>query len=68
MSFALHGRTLSRVGVVGSGRIGPDIALFFTKILAPHGVPVVVNDVIPAALESGRLRTNLKEPAKFVHA
>ncbi len=60
MPYALHGRTLSRVGVVGSGQIGPDIALFFSKVLAPHGVPVVVTDVVQAALDAGAARTRKK--------
>ncbi|MBI2932122.1 MAG: enoyl-CoA hydratase/isomerase family protein [Planctomycetes bacterium] len=60
MTYSLFGRTLHKVGVVGSGQIGPDIALFFSKVLAPHGVPVVVNDVIAAALEAGAARTKKK--------
>lgn len=60
MPFTLHGRTISKVGVIGSGQIGPDIALFFSKVLAPHGVPVVVQDIAPAALEAGAARTKKK--------
>jgi enoyl-CoA hydratase/3-hydroxyacyl-CoA dehydrogenase len=60
MPFSILGRSLTRVGVVGSGQIGPDIALFFSKTLAPHGVPVVVTDVAPAALEAGAARTKKK--------
>jgi len=60
MPFTLFGRTLTRVGVVGSGQIGPDIALFFSKVLAPHGVPVVVTDVVQAALDAGAAKTKKK--------
>jgi enoyl-CoA hydratase / 3-hydroxyacyl-CoA dehydrogenase len=45
-----------RVGVVGSGQIGPDIALHFAKALDSRDVPVVVVDVDPAALDRGRAK------------
>lgn len=60
MAFELFGRKISRIGVVGSGNIGPDIALHFSKVGHRHGVPVVVNDVLPQALDSGRERTHRK--------
>ena len=60
MSYRLLGRTISKVAVIGSGQIGPDIALYFSKVLGPHGVPVVVQDIVPAALESGAARTKKK--------
>ncbi|HZE96542.1 MAG TPA: 3-hydroxyacyl-CoA dehydrogenase/enoyl-CoA hydratase family protein [Planctomycetota bacterium] len=56
MAFSLSGRSASRVAVVGSGNIGPDVALFFVRNLTRHGVPVVVHDVSKAALDSGRAR------------
>jgi enoyl-CoA hydratase/3-hydroxyacyl-CoA dehydrogenase len=56
MPLSLFGRTLNRVGIVGSGHIGPDIALYFARVLLPHGVPVVVTDVAPEALDRGRQR------------
>ncbi len=60
MPFTLFGRTIKNVGVIGSGQIGPDIALFFSKVLASSGVPVVVNDVLQAALDKGAERTKKK--------
>ncbi len=56
MPFTLAGRTVQRIGVIGSGNVGPDIALFFSRALSRHGVPVVVHDIDPQALESGRDR------------
>jgi len=56
MALSLFGRTLSRVGIVGSGNIGPDIALYFARVLLPYGVPVVLNDVLQEALDRGRQR------------
>jgi enoyl-CoA hydratase/3-hydroxyacyl-CoA dehydrogenase len=44
------------VGIVGSGQIGPDIALHMTKVLAADGVPVVVVDIAPKALDAGRAK------------
>ena len=49
-----------KIGVVGSGQIGPDIALHFAKALASRDVPVVVVDVSPEALQRGRARVDQK--------
>ena len=45
MAYTLAGRTISKVAVIGSGQIGPDIAFYFSKVLQNHGVPVIVVDV-----------------------
>jgi len=46
--------------VVGSGNIGPDIALYFSKVLHRHQVPVVVVDIAEKALKSGEARVKAK--------
>jgi len=56
LPFVLGSRSLNRVGIVGSGQIGPDIALHMTKVLARLGVAVVVVDVAPKALDAGRAK------------
>jgi enoyl-CoA hydratase/3-hydroxyacyl-CoA dehydrogenase len=60
MGFAFQGRSLTKVGVVGSGQIGPDIALFFSKVLSDAGTRVVVVDVSQTALDKGKERTEKK--------
>lgn len=60
MTWDILGRTFHKVGVVGSGQIGPDIALYFSKVLHEHGVPVVVVDVAEKALQSGEARVKGK--------
>jgi len=60
MAYTILGRTISKVGVVGSGQIGPDIALYFSKVLHQHGVPVVVVDIADSALKSGEVRVKGK--------
>ena len=60
MGYQFGGRTLTRVGVVGCGQIGPDIALHFSKVLASSGTTVVVVDVSDAALEAGRAKLTRK--------
>jgi enoyl-CoA hydratase/3-hydroxyacyl-CoA dehydrogenase len=60
MSLSHRSRSLSKVAVIGSGQIGPDIALFFTKVLSPHGVRTVVVDVATDALERGRAKLEKK--------
>lgn len=54
MTIEYAGRRISKIGVVGSGHIGPDIALHFSKAVAGRGVPVVVQDIAADALERGR--------------
>ena len=53
-AFCWQGRTIRRAAVIGSGQIGPDIALHLAKALSPHGVEVVVLDISEKALEAGR--------------
>ncbi len=60
MTFTHKGRTLTKVAVIGSGQIGPDIALYFAKVLSPFGVRTVVVDVAEAALEKGRAKLEKK--------
>lgn len=67
MSFTHRGRTLSKIAVIGSGQIGPDIALFFTKVFSPLGVQTVVVDVSDEALERGQ-RKLAKKIAKGVES
>ena len=60
MSFTHQGREISKVAVIGSGQIGPDIALYFTKVLSPFGVQTVVVDVSEDALAGGRKKLEKK--------
>ena len=60
MSFTHAGRTLSKVAVIDSGQIGPDIALYFAKVLSPFGVQTVVVDVVEDALTKGRQKLEKK--------
>ena len=60
MSFTHAGRTIHKVAVIGSGQIGPDIALYFTKVLSPFGVQTVVVDVSADALAKGKAKLEKK--------
>ncbi|HEB52598.1 MAG TPA: 3-hydroxyacyl-CoA dehydrogenase/enoyl-CoA hydratase family protein [bacterium] len=60
MSFTHKGREIRKVAVIGSGQIGPDIALYFTKVLSPFGVQTVVVDVSEDALAGGRKKLEKK--------
>jgi enoyl-CoA hydratase/3-hydroxyacyl-CoA dehydrogenase len=60
MTWEIFGRTISKIGVVGSGNIGPDIALYFSKVLHGYEVPVVVVDIAEKALNSGEARVKGK--------
>ncbi len=60
MAWEIFGQSINKVGVIGSGNIGPDIALYFTKVLHRQGVPVVVVDIAEKALKSGEARAKGK--------
>jgi enoyl-CoA hydratase/3-hydroxyacyl-CoA dehydrogenase len=60
MAWEMLGRKIRKIGVVGSGNIGPDIALYFNKVFHKHGVPVVVVDISEDALRSGDARVKGK--------
>ena len=60
MAFTMFGRTIRKIGVIGSGNIGPDIALHFSQTLYAYGVPVVVVDIVQAALDSGSKKAGSK--------
>ncbi|MBI3569339.1 MAG: 3-hydroxyacyl-CoA dehydrogenase/enoyl-CoA hydratase family protein [Gemmatimonadetes bacterium] len=60
MSFQFRDLRIDTVGVVGSGNIGPDIALFFAKAFAAFDVPVVVVDVSADAVARGRAKAEQK--------
>ena len=54
MAFSFRGRLIRKVGVIGSGQIGPDIALHFVKVLHGFDTFVVVVDIALDALEKGK--------------
>jgi len=60
MAFTMFGWTIRKVGVIGSGNIGPDIALHFSQNLYSYGVPVVVVDILQTALDSGSKKAESK--------
>ncbi len=60
MSFAYRGLEIKKIGVIGSGQIGPDIALYFSKVFHSYGVQVVVVDVVEEALQKGRAKLEKK--------
>lgn len=60
MAFTLFGRTIRKIGIIGSGNIGPDIALHFSQNLYSHGVPIVVVDILQAALDAGSKKAEAK--------
>jgi enoyl-CoA hydratase/3-hydroxyacyl-CoA dehydrogenase len=60
MALTMFGRTIRKIGVIGSGNIGPDIALHFSQNLHSYGVPVVVVDILQAALDAGSKKAESK--------
>ncbi|MGO9567193.1 MAG: enoyl-CoA hydratase-related protein [Desulfomonilaceae bacterium] len=56
MDLWVRGRTINKVGVIGSGQIGPDIALHFVKVLHAYDAHVVVVDIAEEALAKGKAR------------
>ena len=60
MPFTMFGRTIRKIGVIGSGNIGPDIALHCSQTLYSYGVPIVVVDIVQAALDAGSKKAESK--------
>ncbi|MHC4840303.1 MAG: 3-hydroxyacyl-CoA dehydrogenase/enoyl-CoA hydratase family protein [Planctomycetota bacterium] len=60
MAYTLNGFSIDKIGVIGSGQIGPDIALYFAKVLSPFGVKTVVVDVSEDALAAGQKKLEKK--------
>ena len=60
MALTMFGRTMRKIGVIGSGNIGPDIALHFSQNLHSYGVSLVVVDILQAALDSGSKKAESK--------
>jgi len=56
MAWEIFGRNIKKIGVIGSGNIGPEIALYFSKIIHKHGAPIIVVDIAKEALQSGEAR------------
>jgi enoyl-CoA hydratase/3-hydroxyacyl-CoA dehydrogenase len=60
MAFTMFGRTIRKIGIIGSGNIGPDIALHCSQNLYSYGIPVVIVDILQAALDAGSKRAESK--------
>ena len=56
MAFSFRGFSIRKIGVIGSGQIGPDIALHFVKALHPYDTQVVVVDIAEEALAKGKAK------------
>jgi enoyl-CoA hydratase/3-hydroxyacyl-CoA dehydrogenase len=60
MAYSFQGRSFQKIGVIGSGQIGPDIALYFSKVLSRQGVEIVVVDISDEALAKGEKKFSKK--------
>ncbi len=60
MTLEFRSLSLSHLGVIGSGQIGPDIALHFARELWPYRARVTVVDVSEKALSQGRAKLERK--------
>jgi len=61
MAFTMFGRTIRKIGVIGSGTLVRYCASF-SQTLYTYGVPVVVVDIVQAALDSGSKKAGPKWP------
>lgn len=60
MGYRFSDFQIDKIGVIGSGQIGPDIALHFAKAMHTRDVPVVVVDVSADAVGRGRAKADRK--------
>ncbi|MFQ5651667.1 MAG: 3-hydroxyacyl-CoA dehydrogenase family protein, partial [bacterium] len=54
MSYQYQNISVSRLSIIGAGQIGPDIALHFSKVFAPHAVEIVLLDIVEEALSRAK--------------
>jgi len=66
MAFTMFGRRMRKIGVAGSGNIGPDIALHFSQNLFSYGVSVVVVDTLQSSVDaaSEKIRSKMANAAE----
>ncbi|MBI4722364.1 MAG: enoyl-CoA hydratase/isomerase family protein [Candidatus Stahlbacteria bacterium] len=57
MGDEILSRKINSIGIVGSGNIGPDIALYFSQMLSKSNIPIIVVDISEQALALGKTRT-----------
>ncbi|MCI0652034.1 MAG: 3-hydroxyacyl-CoA dehydrogenase/enoyl-CoA hydratase family protein [Planctomycetes bacterium] len=60
MTVQILDRPIRKIGVIGSGQIGPDIALYFAKVFCAEEIPIIVVDISKEALERGRAKLDKK--------
>ncbi len=60
LGILIEGRPVTRIGIIGSGQIGPDIALHFAKVFTPLNTSIVVVDISDEALAKGRKKLDRK--------
>lgn len=60
MPFTLFGRTIGKVGIIGSGNIGPDIALHFSQSLMAYDVSVIIVDILQSATDEDKKKIHSK--------
>jgi len=58
--FTFKNHNIQKIGIIGSGQIGPDIALYFSKVFTRYEVPVVVVDISEEALKKGETKVYKK--------
>ncbi|MDP7035537.1 MAG: 3-hydroxyacyl-CoA dehydrogenase NAD-binding domain-containing protein [Planctomycetota bacterium] len=60
MTLSISDQSIRCVGIIGSGNIGPDIALHFSKVLSPYGTRIIMVDIVQEALDSGKAKMEKK--------
>jgi enoyl-CoA hydratase/3-hydroxyacyl-CoA dehydrogenase len=60
MSFEFRDLSIGKIGIIGSGQIGPDIALHFSKVFHAQDVSIIVVDIAEEALAKGKAKLTKK--------
>lgn len=60
MSFKFKNLSISKISIIGTGQIGPDIGLYFSKVFAKHDVELILVDIAEEALAKAKIRIEKK--------
>lgn len=60
MSFRFKNLSISKISIIGTGQIGPDIGLHFSKVFANYGVELILVDIEEEALRKAKTRIEKK--------
>ncbi len=60
MSYQYQNISVSKISIIGAGQIGPDIALYFSKVFVRHNVKIIIVDIAEIAIQNAKTKIEKK--------